>query len=491
MGDKARVEIGLDRLRAAFGAIARIAEPAERHFGQGKAKVVDGQHTRAHPFAQTRRRLGRAGKRIGRKAKGQAVRLGQRGIHGCDTVDHRDGAKGFVIHDQRILRHIGQHGRGIEIALVANAATAGDQTRAAVDGILDHAFQCRDAPVIRERTHLAVRVQPVADLDLFCRAGKAVDEPIRDAILHQKARGRDADLTRVAEFMLYGQGDGRLDIGIIEHQHGGVAAQLHRGALHMQAGEAGKMFANRGRAGERDFADGRMRDQIFRNLGRHAEHKVHDAGRHARINKTIDHRGGRGGGLFGRLDDDGTAGAERGRQLAHDLVDRKVPRRKGRDGADRVLDRDLQNAGRAGGDHLTIGAAAFLGEPVDHIGGGGHFALGLAQGFALFQRQQHRDCLGPGAQQICGAAHNLAAFQRRDVFPLVEAALRGSQSGLEIGRRGVGDVADHLFGRGIDHGNATAVRGFAPNAVNEKEGISIHRMSLRRRGAAPSASPAS
>ena len=36
--------VGLDRLAAAFGTVTRILDPAEGHFGQGEAEVVDGHH---------------------------------------------------------------------------------------------------------------------------------------------------------------------------------------------------------------------------------------------------------------------------------------------------------------------------------------------------------------------------------------------------------------------------------------------------------------
>ena len=40
LGHEFRVEIGLDRLRAAFGAVARILDAAERHLGEREADVL-------------------------------------------------------------------------------------------------------------------------------------------------------------------------------------------------------------------------------------------------------------------------------------------------------------------------------------------------------------------------------------------------------------------------------------------------------------------
>ena len=58
------------------------------------------------------------------------------------------------------------------------------------------------------------------------------------------------------------------DVGIVEHDHRRVAAELHRHALHVQAGERGELLADDGRAGERDLADHRMRDQVRRDFRR-------------------------------------------------------------------------------------------------------------------------------------------------------------------------------------------------------------------------------
>src|SRR5215469_17832772 len=61
--DEFGVEIGLDRLGAAFRAIARILDAAERHLREGEAVMVDRDHAGLDRGADRRRGLGRA--RIG------------------------------------------------------------------------------------------------------------------------------------------------------------------------------------------------------------------------------------------------------------------------------------------------------------------------------------------------------------------------------------------------------------------------------------------
>ena len=77
-----------------------------------------------------------------------------------------------------------------------------------------------------------------------------------------------------------------IDVGILEHDHRRMAAELHRHPLHVLAGQRRKLLADRGRAGEGDLADDRMRDQILRDLRRHAVDQVDHAGRHAGIGEA-------------------------------------------------------------------------------------------------------------------------------------------------------------------------------------------------------------
>jgi hypothetical protein len=71
-----RVEIRLDRIGAAFGAVARVFHAAERNLGQREADVVDGHHACLDFGGDRIGRLRRARERVGGEAERQAVRLG-------------------------------------------------------------------------------------------------------------------------------------------------------------------------------------------------------------------------------------------------------------------------------------------------------------------------------------------------------------------------------------------------------------------------------
>jgi hypothetical protein len=75
----------------------------------------------------------------------------------------------------------------------------------------------------------------------------------------------------------------------------------------------------------------------------------------------------------------------------------------------RVLDDHLaQFRLAARGHQAAVHALAFVGEPLDQVGGGQRLALGFHQRLALLLRDQRSDLAGALADQRSGLAHDLA-----------------------------------------------------------------------------------
>ena len=100
-------------------------------------------------------------------------------------------------------------------------------------------------------------VHAVADLQGLGGGRELVDELLIDLLLHQEARRRDADLAGIAELARRQHLHGRVDIGVLEDDARRMAAELHGGALHVQARERRELLADRGRAREGHLADDR------------------------------------------------------------------------------------------------------------------------------------------------------------------------------------------------------------------------------------------
>jgi hypothetical protein len=180
-----------------------------------------------------------------------------------------------------------------------------------------------------------------------------------------------------------------------------------------------------------------------------------------------------GRGFFRRLHQHRAAGGQRGADLAHHLVDREVPRRERGDRAHRVLQHHLLHGQVARGHDAAVDAAAFVGEPLDDVGGGHGLALGFGQRLALLLRQQLGDRLGALAHQAGGLAHDLAARVGGHVAPGLEALLRGFQGLVEVGLAGVRHLADLLAGGRVDDVQRLAAGGVDPFVVDQQAGVGV------------------
>src|SRR5262249_58379701 len=146
--------------------------------------------------------------------------------------------------------YVGHDRRLVEEALVAVARAAGDDVAAAASRVRHEALHGIDAARVRHWPHGDALFEPVAELDAFGIVAKARNELLVGILLHVEARRRDADLAGVA-VLERGDGVGCLfRVGVGEHHHRRMAAELHGGALHAFRRERREMFADWNRAGE-------------------------------------------------------------------------------------------------------------------------------------------------------------------------------------------------------------------------------------------------
>jgi IclR family pca regulon transcriptional regulator len=118
----------------------------------------------------------------------------------------------------------------------------------------------------------------VTDRQVRRLLAEALDERVVHAVGHQVASRGHADLALVEEGPPRGEVHGLVDIGVVEDQHGRVAAELEVGPLEVLAGELADAAAHRGGAGERDHRDVRVRHQRLAHVGAAGEHLQHACG---------------------------------------------------------------------------------------------------------------------------------------------------------------------------------------------------------------------
>ena len=241
------------------------------------------------------------------------------------------------------------------------------------------------------------------------------------------------------------------------------------------------MLAGLGPAGERNLVDARVLDEGLTRDSAGAVDEVHDAARDARLHHEIDQPDRRERRQLGRLDDDGVAGGERGRELPDRERQGRVPRDDRGDDADRLAHRVVEHLGLVQRDGLA-------GEPVGpareelQVLGGEHC---LAGG----ERERHAVVLGADAaelhrvlrHELGQAEQGLAALGRRRRRPAtLERLPRGGHGGIDLLDGADRDVAEGLPRRGVEvrDGLAGALDPLAGDEVLRGLGHLVHTLSI-------------
>ena len=98
----------------------------------------------------------------------------------------------------------------------------------------------------------------VADHDLAGAVDEQADELVVDRPRHERTGARLAHLAVVEERAPQHAGGGEVEVGVVEHDVGRLAAELEGHLLHGARRELHDAPADLGRAGERDLVDQRV-----------------------------------------------------------------------------------------------------------------------------------------------------------------------------------------------------------------------------------------
>ena len=310
-----------------------------------------------------------------------------------------------------------------------------------------------DRLVLDQGTDLDPLFEGCAHLDLRHLGRQLLGIGLGDGPLDIDPVGADAGLARVPELALDGLGDGQVQIGVGEDDQGGGPAQFHRHPFQGRGALFGQLAAHAGRAGEGQFADQGAVRQHLADHARLARHDRQGADRQAGLIGELGQGDGRERGLAGRLDHGGAPRCESRSQFARQHGRREVPRGDQGAGPHRLAIGQQQMAQRA-----VLGLAdqplGLAGEPFDEAVGVGHLPLGLLEGLAVLQGHQ-------GAQAfevLINQGGPLAQEGRTPVRIAARPVGKGLGGSLDRGVRlcgaQLGDMADHLAGRGVVHRNA-------------------------------------
>ncbi len=262
----------------------------------------------------------------------------------------------------------------------------------------------------------------------------------------------------------------RSEVGPFEHQVGRLAAQFLMHTLDRRGGRLRDRDPGAGRTREADHIDLLVARQRRADPGTVAVDQVEHPRRHSRRVEDLrqDHRAARG--FLRRLQDHRVARRQRGCDLRADLVERPVPRRDHRHHPDRFVDDAvLADCFRKAEFFQRGERAEEIAEPRGCLRRGreadrrAHLLTGRL-------RQIGDACLvtldDPFEQSEAVGDTRLAEARER-------LARRGDRL-VDVGGAAERDLADRLFGRGIDDVVARAAVTLDPGTVDIMLQIAVH-----------------
>ena len=327
-----------------------------------------------------------------------------------------------------------------------------------------------------ERALVGVHVHVVADDDLARALHEHADELVVDLARHECARSRLAHLAVVEERAPQHAGGREVEVGVVEHDVGRLAAELERDLLHRARRELHDAPPDFGRAGERDLVDERVLRELLARAAAGTGDEVDDAGRDvglfARLHQLDRRQRREARGLQHRA----VAGRDRGCDLPAGHEEREVPRHDAGAHAVGLAAHDAlrgRERALAAVDHVGLvlratGEVLERGRATRHVGE--HRLLDRAAAVARFDLGDLPRARG---DELGDLAQLLRAFLARHLRPraVVERVARGFDRALRVFAAGLGDVGDLLARRRCEGRERLARLRVGPLTVDEELGV--------------------
>ena len=251
----------------------------------------------------------------------------------------------------------------------------------------------------------------------------------------------------------------------------GSAAELAH-ALHGIGGRLRDLDTGARRLRERHHVDIRVARQRVAHFVPVAVHEVEHAGRHAGFVQDLREQDRAERRDLARLEHHRATGRERRRDLAHDLVDRPVPRRDQRAYADRLVRHQQRIGLRAEAERLQRADRLFEVRGAD---GRLHRARECDRRAHLLA-DRPRDLLVAALVNVEHAPQQRDALVHRPARIRVESLLRRADRAIDIGRIADPELRIRPRRARIDHVDRSCVSRIEPLAVDMGLSCRSHRM---------------
>ncbi len=380
----------------------------------------------------------------------------------AEGLDGEDRSEDLLADDLHLAVAVVEDGRLVEVAglrpvrggLRALAAAAQHRTLGERGG--DVRLDLGALLFGDERAALDAVLGAAAEPDPLGAAGEFGDETVADGLLDDEAAAGRADLAAVDERGVEGLVDGGVEAliggtGVGEDHVGVLAAEFEGDLLDGGGGGLGDLGAADQAAGEGDQVHAGVLGEAGADGVARSGDQVGDAGRQAGLGQQVDQRDGRHRRDLAGLDHEGVARGERRGDLPTGLEQRVVPGRDHGADADRLMDDDAVDVGRARVDHPAgrLGGDQ-VGEVAEGVGDAVDVDASLLEGLARVPALQQAEFLTVADEEVGDAAQQGGA--------------------LGDGGAGPGALVECLPGRGHrpfrvllvalrDHGEGPGVRG--------------------------------
>ena len=191
-------------------------------------------------------------------------------------VERRHRAEDLLAGELRVVRKPFEHGRRDQVALVVRALAARQDGAAVAARAIDRAEDVLHRALVHDRADLDLGIGRVADLAGRHAREQLVAEHVVHRVLDEDAPGRCALLARRPERACVGSFDGAVELGRGRHDQRVVAAELELDAAVACGRLVADRAADRNRAGERDRAHARVRDDLGADLRARSRQDVQD-----------------------------------------------------------------------------------------------------------------------------------------------------------------------------------------------------------------------
>ena len=171
--------------------------------------------------------------------------------------DHDDRAEDLLVHRAHAVVAAGEQRRARRRSRVSmpRVAAVDDELGALVDAVCDVGLDPVALDAGDHRTDHRVGLERVADLEGLGGLGQLAHELVVAAAVHDGPGRGGADLAAVEGPHAADAGDGLVDVGVVDHHAGALAAELEQQALHRAGAGLVDLDADRGGAGEAHHVD--------------------------------------------------------------------------------------------------------------------------------------------------------------------------------------------------------------------------------------------